>query len=213
MNAVELEDIVSTQCGADHQAIDNCLRSYIHFTTAFRDEYLSTSPALTHCSSRLLSSRLWRENTEYVRLQLVYSLLQEEGQSSVLLITSLLLESGREDESCFEVMIEEGCFGRLVWLIRQERKRFVASGEEPHQYEAHDTGLAKLLLELVYEMSRVQRLSPVDLGEIDDDFVLTLFRIIEELSDDADDPYHYPVIRVLVRCHSINAVYTTSNMV
>jgi hypothetical protein len=44
----------------------------------------------------------------------------------------------------------------------------------------------------------MQRISADDLGHVDDDFVACLFQIIEELSDDVDDPYHYPVIRVLV---------------
>ena len=33
---------------------------------------------------------------------------------------------------------------------------------------------------------------------IEDDVVMYLFQIIEELSDDVNDPYHSPVIRVLV---------------
>lgn len=33
---------------------------------------------------------------------------------------------------------------------------------------------------------------------VDDAFILYLFQLIEELSDDADDPYHYPIIRVLL---------------
>jgi hypothetical protein len=33
---------------------------------------------------------------------------------------------------------------------------------------------------------------------VDDNFILYLFRLIEELLDDADDPYHYPIIRVLL---------------
>lgn len=36
---------------------------------------------------------------------------------------------------------------------------------------------------------------------IEDDFIAYLFQIIEELSDDVNDPYHYPVIRVLVRAY------------
>jgi len=44
----------------------------------------------------------------------------------------------------------------------------------------------------------VQRISTEDLASVDDDFIVCLFNIIEELSDDVDDPYHYPVIRVLV---------------
>jgi hypothetical protein len=33
---------------------------------------------------------------------------------------------------------------------------------------------------------------------VNDAFILYLLGIIEGASDDADDPYHYPVIRVLV---------------
>lgn len=36
---------------------------------------------------------------------------------------------------------------------------------------------------------------------VDDDFIKGLFEIIEDLSYDASDPYHYPVIRVLVRIY------------
>jgi hypothetical protein len=35
---------------------------------------------------------------------------------------------------------------------------------------------------------------------VNDSFIIYLLEIIEGASDDADDPYHYPVIRVLVRC-------------
>ena len=33
---------------------------------------------------------------------------------------------------------------------------------------------------------------------IEDEFIVYLFQIIEEFSDDVNDPYHYPIIRVLV---------------
>lgn len=36
------------------------------------------------------------------------------------------------------------------------------------------------------------------LAAVNDNFILYLLGIIESASDDADDPYHYPVIRVLV---------------
>ena len=34
---------------------------------------------------------------------------------------------------------------------------------------------------------------------VDDAFVCQLFELIEELSNDVNDPYHYPIIRVIVR--------------
>lgn len=72
-------------------------------------------------------------------------------------------------------------------------------------------------MELLYEMSRIQKITNDDLSTstpppaissnlrltsttacITDQFVCSLFDIIEEVSDDVTDPYHYPVIRVLV---------------
>ncbi|OQV02487.1 hypothetical protein CLAIMM_07681 isoform 2 [Cladophialophora immunda] len=53
-------------------------------------------------------------------------------------------------------------------------------------------------MELLYEMSRIQKIKIGDLAHVDDDFVKMLFEIIEQVSDDVNDPYHYPTIRVLL---------------
>ena len=42
---------------------------------------------------------------------------------------------------------------------------------------------------------------------VDDEFVKGLFDIIEDLSYDVNDPYHYPVIRVLVSGYGFVWVY------
>ncbi len=81
-------------------------------------------------------------------------------------------------------MVDEGCFCRLIDLIDGRR--------------ADDRRLHRLLLELIYEMSRVERLRASDLLHVEDSLVTYLFQLIESAADDADDPYHYPVIRVLV---------------
>lgn len=123
-------------------------------------------------------------NKEYVRTQLIYCLLQEDEPATLHFIAGFLLFDGRQNEATFEKMNQEGCFPRLIELIKRDRR------EDPR--------LHRLLLEVLYESSRMQRLNTEDLGHVDDEFVTCLFQIIEELSDDVDDPYHYPVIRVLV---------------
>ena len=165
--------------------IDNALRSYLHFTTNFKNEYLQSEQDLTLCSQRLFDSELFDANKDYVRIQIIYSLLQEDESATLHLITSFLLFDGRSNEVTFEMMNREGCFSRLLDLIKQGQDE---SGSVLH----------RMLLELLYEMSRMQRLGPDDLGQVDDDFVRYLLQICEGLSDDAEDPYHYPVIRVLV---------------
>lgn len=164
--------------------IDNALRSFLNFTTKFKDEYLSSDYDFAQCLQKLLQSELFEANKEYVRIQIVYSLLQEDEPATLYVIASFLLFDGRQNEATFEMMNTEGCFPRLVDLIKMGKR--------------DDARLHRMLLELLYEMSRCQPLSVVDLSQVDDEFVVMLFQIIEELSDDVDDPYHYPVIRVLV---------------
>ncbi|KAF2838593.1 hypothetical protein M501DRAFT_1004364 [Patellaria atrata CBS 101060] len=180
----ELDDIVAGQCETC-ELIDNALRSYLHFTTTFKEEYLKSEYDIARCSYKLLESRIFRAHKEYVRRQFIYCLLQEDDAKTLHVVSSFLLFDGREDEDLFQMMRVESAFPKLVELVKD------SSREE-------DMGLHKLLLELLYEMSRIQRLSWEDLSTIDDAFVLYLFRIIEELSNDVNDPYHYPVIRVLL---------------
>ncbi|KAH0258761.1 hypothetical protein KCU84_g22360, partial [Aureobasidium melanogenum] len=70
--------------------------------------------------------------------------------------------------------------------------------------------LHRLLLELLCDMSRIQRLSLDDLATVDDAFVIYLFELIEELSNDANDPYHYPTIRVLLILNEQYMCYAVS---
>ncbi|CAF9907485.1 hypothetical protein IMSHALPRED_005543 [Imshaugia aleurites] len=179
----ELEEIVSIQCQS-HELIDNALRSYLNFVTNYKGEYIQTEYDIARCSYRLLESSLFIKNKDYVRRQIVYSLLQEDSPDLLHLIIAFLLFDGRQNDITFEMMNEEGGFPRLLELIQQGRD--------------DDAGLHRMLLELLYEMSRIQRLRTEDLILIEDEFVTYMFQIIEGLSDDVNDPYHYPIIRVVL---------------
>lgn len=120
------------------------------------------------------------------------------------LIIAFLLFDGRQNEGTFGMMNEEGVFPRLVELI--------------HLRRGENHGLHRMLLDLLYEMSRIQRLRIEDLSKccrylsvllfkdlierlvsVEDDFIFYLFNLIGGVSDDVNDHYHYSVIRVLVR--------------
>ena len=64
---------------------------------------------------------------------------------------AFLIFDGRQNEVTFEMMNEEGVFPRLVELILERKD--------------DDTGLHRMLLELLYEMSRIQRIRIEDLSE------------------------------------------------
>jgi hypothetical protein len=75
---------------------------------------------------------------------------QEDCADTLHLIVAFLLFDGRQNEITLEMMNDEGAFPTLVELI-QGRKD-------------DEAGLHRMLLELLYEMSRIQRLRPEDLS-------------------------------------------------
>ncbi|KAI1915668.1 pre-rRNA processing [Ophidiomyces ophidiicola] len=206
----ELDRVLCAQCDS-HAAIDNVLRAYLDLTTKYQDDFLRCGYDLPRCSSNLLSSALFSNNGDYIRQQIIHSLLQEDEPDVLHVIASLLLFDGRQDGTLFEIMNREGAFGRLIELIRGTIG------------DIGGAGLHQLLMELFYEMSRIQRIKIEDLSTfkpcaspplvlnillitfdlrkivlVDDDFIKFLFEIVEEVSDDVDDPYHSRVIRVLL---------------
>lgn len=184
MSTTELDDVVTTQYQS-HDLIDETLRAWLYLTSRFRDKFCDSEDDVAFCCGKLLQSQLFRDNNDYIRTQIIYSLLQEDDPASLHTITLFLLLDGQANEAIFSRMIEEACFPRLLELINGRKDQ--------------DLRLHRLLLELMYEMSRIERLRTADLLQVDDGFVAYLFQIIEELSNDVHDPYHYPIIRVLVR--------------
>lgn len=80
----------------------------------------------------------------------VLRMRQEDGADVLHLATAILLFHGRATEVVFETLQAEGAFPRIVQLIHERRD--------------DDIGLHRLLIELMYEMSRVQKLSRDDLS-------------------------------------------------
>ncbi|KAL2268135.1 hypothetical protein VTJ83DRAFT_2981 [Remersonia thermophila] len=178
-----LNKTLSATCESPQQ-LDETLRSWLELVSAARETHLESEDDVARCSEMLLESPVFQQNSDYVRTQLIYSLLQEDEFAQLHVYANFLLLDGRIEENTFRAMIREGCFLRLLELIKS------CGSEDPR--------LHRLLLQLMYEMARIEHLRPEDLLQVDDNFVMYLFRLIESVSDDASDPYHYAIIRVLL---------------
>ncbi|KAI1002712.1 hypothetical protein K3495_g5493 [Podosphaera aphanis] len=174
----ELLDILATPCPA------RALRTYLSFCTRFADEYLPTPTDVDQCAQQLLGSALFRTEPDAVRALVVQAFLGAETVGVLRILAHLLLLDGRAHQATFELMSAQGCFVRLLRVLHP-----ITDAMVPVQ---------QLLLKLLYEMSRCQQLSTEDLSQVDDGFVLSLMNTVEELPSDTDDPYHYPVIQVLL---------------
>jgi hypothetical protein len=77
---------------------------------------------------------------------------KEDDPSTLYVVAAVLLFDGRSSEDTLEMMQQEDIFPRLVELILER-----ADGKDPF--------LHRLLLIILYEMARIQRLSWSDLGK------------------------------------------------
>lgn len=115
-----------------------------------------------------LDSVFFKAHEEYIRNHIVHGLLQackvslptsgnandlqEDAATTLHLITSILYFDGRQNDGTFELMNREGAFPRLVELIGR-------------QADDDDGLLHRRLLELLYEMSRIQKIAVDDLSQ------------------------------------------------
>ncbi|OQO08009.1 hypothetical protein B0A48_06802 [Cryoendolithus antarcticus] len=178
-----LEKIFATDVET-YEHIDDTLRAFLDFAATHKQKYLLSEYEYARYVYMLLDSSLFAAQGDYIRRQILYCLLQDDDVDTLHLSAAIFLFDGRSNETAFEMMLHEGAFTRLAELIRDRK-------------DDHN-GLHRLMLELMSEMARIQKLKRDDLATIDDTFVLDLFKMIEQLSDDAEDPFHYPIIRVLL---------------
>lgn len=96
----------------------------------------------------------------------MWTYTQEDEPATLHITAAFLLFDGRSHEPTFEMMQNEGVFPKLVELVREKREG--------------DSGLHRLLLELLYEMSRMQKLTREDLGECGDALMIQLKAAADE---------------------------------
>ena len=129
--------------------------------------------------------------------------MQDESVDVLRLIVAFLLYDGRENDGTFLLMSTLGAFPKLLALIEMGKDE--------------ESGLYKTMLDLIFEMSRMHRLRNKDLCKccgqsgfdkrnlmknlvgISDDSIMYFFNMIEAVSENINDPYHYSLIKVLVR--------------
>lgn len=78
-------------------------------------------------------------------------MLQEDEPDILLITTSLLLAEAQNSERTYEILNKEGAFPRLTELIASPALR-------------DELTLHRLLMQLLYEMSRIQKISNDDLS-------------------------------------------------
>ena len=145
----KIEAVLSTECDT-HDGIDDVLRSYLALLTEHYLEFITTEDHLGHCAYLLYASALFSQHSAYIRQQLIYCLLQDDDINVLRITVVFLMADARENEQTFELLNKEGAFPRLVDLIAHPKE--------------NEESLHRSLMELLYELSRVQTIANDDLS-------------------------------------------------
>jgi len=106
----EIQQVVQRQCAADsHESIDDALRNWLYLASRCRDAFSHSEDDVALCSEKLLAGTLFQSNPDYVRIQIIYSLLQEDDGAPLYAIATFLLLDGRNDEDTYRKMVGENC--------------------------------------------------------------------------------------------------------
>ncbi|KAK9473723.1 uncharacterized protein V1510DRAFT_402013 [Dipodascopsis tothii] len=180
----ELDGILTQQI---HSAslIEAAVRTFLRFVGKHMDQFLAADEDLAQCGLRFIGSPVFVKHRGQVRRRLITKMVGGECDArTLLMIGVVLLLDGRQHVDTFEMMEEESACRLMVDVLWRTRET--------------DPRLHSIMLELVYELCRVQRLQRADLEAISTDFIEFLFQTIERNDDYERDPYSYGLIRVLL---------------
>lgn len=165
-------------------------------TFMFIEKYLTKDETLTRCVKKLLHSQLFRNNKAYVRRKFISLLVEKDdfNLSQTIFIGAFLLIDGRAHSSTLEMMQEESAMTCIIENLWHRKDDSLI--------------LHRILLELLYEMCKVQKLALQDLKILKQEFITYLFTAIEEREDYDHDPYSYAILKVLL---ALNEQYMIAN--
>ncbi|KAI5303878.1 hypothetical protein KEM56_007097 [Ascosphaera pollenicola] len=149
----EVDRVLAKPCKSAGE-IDEVLREFLELTVKRQGGLIQHDSDVYQCLVKLLTSSLFEHNAEYIRLQFIHCFLQEEEASSLYIFALFLLVDGQHHEDTFIIMSSEGAFPHVLKLIQ--------SYVNPEHGSSVD--LNRILLDLTYEMARIQRLRTDDLS-------------------------------------------------
>ncbi|WVQ83870.1 hypothetical protein IAT38_006014 [Cryptococcus sp. DSM 104549] len=191
----EIQLIATIPEGPTLTQLDNTLRMFITFCAAYHDIYLPSPQEMYQAVAMLLDCELFtfyyermvgiimvdaQENTNPHDLYILYHLIFYYGQRH-----PSLFRSHRKWKKLLPTL------GEVVGLDAEDN-HFVL-GLPPIE--------ARLRLPatyLMYEVCRVQKLTPDELSQFDDQFIDHLFDLVETTRDQQDERLNYAVIRLIV---------------
>ncbi|WVQ76727.1 hypothetical protein IAR50_006401 [Cryptococcus sp. DSM 104548] len=190
----EIDQIVTIPDSPTLEQLDNTLRMFVNFCAAYHDKYLPGVVEIHHALAILLESELFVYYAERMVGIMMTDAQEDTNPHDLYILYYMILFYGQRHPSLFR-------------SHRRWKKLLPTLGEVVGLDidESFVLGLPPIEIRLrlpatylMYEVARVQKLTPSELSTCDDQFIDHLFDLVETTRDQQDEHLNYAVIRLIV---------------
>ncbi|WWC59109.1 uncharacterized protein I303_101657 [Kwoniella dejecticola CBS 10117] len=202
----ELELIADIPESPTLAQLDGTLRMFVTFCAAYHDRYLTSPTEIQHAVELILDSELFTFHYERMVGIMMSDAQENTNPHDLYILYHIIWYYGHRHPSLFRSHRKWRkllpTLGEVVGLDCDEQN-FVL-GLPPIE--------ARLRLpatHLMYEVCRVQKLTPDELSQFDDSFIDHLFDLVETTRDMQDERLNYAVIKLIV---ALNEQFMVSSL-
>ncbi|OAX33796.1 hypothetical protein K503DRAFT_775213 [Rhizopogon vinicolor AM-OR11-026] len=223
----ELDDVlrVPSDGSATLSMLDTALRRFVSLCASYHERFLQSSMQLEHACGLLLDSELFAFHSERMCELAIEDVKSKTDPHSQLILYSILLFYGRRqsdflrshkrwqplipllmDHILVEIDTEDVYLGAPSISSGSGSRSSIVVGHIPIEAKLRSLGVR-----LLYEVCRVQKLSLPDLSVFSDQFIDSLFDLIEQTRFMPDETLNYSVIKLIVGLNEQFMVACLSN--
>lgn len=181
----KLLDIVSVKTHS-YPVVESALKDYLLFATKHLSDFLVSDNDLFRAGYKLTTSPIFTLHKAFTRRKLIAMLTLADEYSDLAAVVSLILLIDSDSHpATLEMMQEENACHALTRLLLTFTKTSALR-------------LRRVLLELMFEMCKIQRISISDLENISDRFIDSLLRTVVNADRDDTSLYDASVMKVLL---------------
>lgn len=197
----ELEDTLRIPETATLSQIDGRLRLYVSLCATYHQQYLQTQLQLEHACTLLLDSELFAFHSERMSHLVIDDAVSNSNPHAQLILHKTLLLYGRAHSAFLR---SQSKWAPLLPILMDhvavdvDFDAFAELKGVNAQAVPIEARLMTLAVGILYEVCRVQKFDITGLRIFNDRFIETLFDLVEETRNLADETLNYTTIKLIL---------------
>ncbi|KAL1918478.1 uncharacterized protein VTP21DRAFT_3138 [Calcarisporiella thermophila] len=190
----ELDDILKQPCNENN--IQRVVDQSVDCAVAAHDQFLQLPHELAECCYHFLDSPLCLHHKELMMKQISQRALESENSRELWVMYHILIHAGLEDPQVFRWMKAQGYLSRLHYQA----------------LNLQETRLQLPVIQLLYEVCRVHRLTRSELEMMNQHFIVYLLEIVEHTRNDEMEELNFSVTKLLLALNEQYMLFQASSV-